>query len=190
MSNEPIQRLINGCIAGNAAMQKELYYSYYPILMKIGIRYADSKEDAEQWVHDGFIKIFDNLHKFEYKGSFEGWIKKLMTRLCLDKIRAQNAQKNEINNNHFSDIEALENLQKLSNANHALEKYSTDEVLHIMRKLPDKQRLVFNLFVFEELNHKEISNELSITENYSHWLLHEAKKKLKTIINADSTIRI
>ncbi|HTO15316.1 MAG TPA: sigma-70 family RNA polymerase sigma factor [Edaphocola sp.] len=187
---DTLRRLINGCIEGKASMQKEMYYTYYPILMKIGVRYANCKEDAEQWVHDGFLKIFENLNKFEYKGSFEGWIKKIMVRLCLDKIRAQNAQKNEVNKNTNIDFDEIQSFSKWTVHNQVLEKTSAEEVIHIMRGLPEKQRIVFNLYVFEEYNHKEISEYLSITENHSHWLLHQAKKNLKNIIKTDSTIAV
>jgi RNA polymerase sigma-70 factor (ECF subfamily) len=184
LSIDKIQYLIDGCISGNPLVQREFYYAYYPVLMKVSVRYAASQEDAEQWVHDGFLKVFKALHQYKFQGSFEGWIKRIITRVCLDHIRAANAKKNEVAQQTLYNIEESNAAAGLSVDNMIHGKYSEAEVLSILRKLPDKQRAVFNLYVFEECNHKEIAAELTITENHSHWLLHQAKKNLKKIMTS------
>ncbi len=190
LSIDKLQSLIQGCIEGEPSMQKEFYYAYYSTLMKISVRYAPCPEDAEQWVHDGFMKVYNNLPQYGFQGSFEGWVKKVMTRVCLDNIRAANAKKNEVEKNTYFNIETNTAAHSLGVLNHASERMSSAEVLNIVRKLPDKQRAVFNLYVFEEYSHKEIAKELEITENHSHWLLHQAKKFLKSIITTNSKIEI
>lgn len=190
ISADKLQSLIHGCIEGESSMQKEFYYTFYSVLMKISVRYAPCPEDAEQWVHDGFLKLYKHLPQYGFQGSFEGWVKKVMTRVCLDNIRAANAKKNEVEKNTYFNIETSTAAHSLGVLNHANERMSSAEVLNIVRKLPEKQRMVFNLYVFEEYSHKEIAKELDITENHSHWLLHQAKKFLKSIITSNSTIEI
>ncbi|HLU18294.1 MAG TPA: sigma-70 family RNA polymerase sigma factor [Edaphocola sp.] len=190
LSTEKLKTLIKGCIEGTPSMQKEFYYTFYPVMMRIGARYAPTTEDAEQWVHDGFIKVYNSLGQFAFQGSFEGWVKKVMTRVCLDNIRAANAKKNEIEQNTYFTLDTNPAANSIRVGNLVDDKFSAAEVLNILRKLPEKQRHVFNLYVFEEYSHKEIAQELDIKENHSHWLLHQAKKTLRSIINADAKIMI
>lgn len=190
LSIDKIQYLIDGCISGNPLVQREFYYVYYPILMKVSVRYASTQEDAEQWVHDGFLKIFKALDQYKYQGSFEGWIKKIVTRVCLDHIRAANAKKNEVEQQTLYNMDQSSAVANLCVDNRVHDKFSEAAVLSIMRNLPDKQRMVFNLYVFEEYNHKEIAAELNITENHSHWLLHQAKKTLKLFMTSQPKVKI
>ncbi|WP_162902856.1 RNA polymerase sigma factor [Taibaiella koreensis] len=163
---------------GKPAMQKEFYYAWYNTLMKVAIRYAGNREDAEQWVHDGFIKIFAHLKHFRNEGSFEGWIKKIMTRICIDQLRSSNALKFEVDNNTIYSNYELPTHEGFID-NEVLQKFSARDVLHLLNILPEKQKVVFNLHVFEGYNHKEIAEMLRITENHSYWLLHQARKTLR-----------
>ncbi|OJV54858.1 MAG: hypothetical protein BGO31_16055 [Bacteroidetes bacterium 43-16] len=190
ISLDKLQGLVEGCLAGDPLRQKEFYFTFYPVMMKVCVRYAPNTEDAEQWVHDGFMKVYHNLGQFGFQGSFEGWVRKVTTRVCLDNLRSLNAKKNEVEKNTYFNIEDNTAANSLGVLNQVQERISADEVLNIMRKLPDKQRTVFNLYVFEEYNHKEIAQELNITENHSHWLLHQAKKQLKSIITTNSKIEL
>lgn len=163
-------------------MQQTFYCTYYPLLMRIAIRYAIDSQEAEQWVHDGFLKVFRTLSQFEFKGSFDGWLKKLMVNVCLDNLRKQKTLKNSTNHHTlYSDFAFVES-EEYGVENHILEKYSFDNILTLLGKLNEKQRLVFNLSVFEEYSHKEIAEQLNITENHSYWLLHQARKNLKHIL--------
>lgn len=178
IEGERLHIVIQGCIKGQPSMQKEFYYTYYSTLMKVAVRYARSKEDAEQWVHDGFLKIFSNLDSFRNQGSFEGWIRKIMTRTCIDQLRAHNALRFEVDNNTVYSNYEIPSHEGLI-ANDIVQKFSADDMLHLLRVLPEKQKIVFNLHVFEEYNHKEIAGMLGITENHSYWLLHQARKNMK-----------
>lgn len=163
-------------------MQREFYYNYFPVLMRLAVRYAPSLEDAEQWVHDAFLKIFNSLDKYGNLGSFEGWIKKVTVRVCLDHLRANNAQKNEVEMNTVYKDQNLEDCAGYIN-NEVFSKMSSESVLVLLNTLPDKQKTVFNLHVFEDYSHKEIAALLNITENNSYWLLHQARKNLKENIS-------
>lgn len=163
-------------------MQQEFYYTYYAVLMRVAIRYTVDKQEAELWVHDGFLKVFKSLNQYGFKGSFEGWLRKVMVRTCLDNIRKQKATKNGVEQQTvYSDFTFVEN-DDYGIDDATMQQYSFDNILILLNKLNEKQRLVFNLSVFEEYSHKEIANQLNITENHSYWLLHQARKNLKEII--------
>ena len=166
-------------------MQKSFYQKYYSKLMHICVRYAPAREDAEQWVHDGFIKIFSCLHLFRYQGSFDGWMKKIMVRMCIDQLRTQNTQKFGVENNTVYNDHDIADDQHYVN-NDFLLKTDADALLQIINTLPDKQRAVFNLIVFEDYSHKEIATALDITENHSYHLLHQARKQLKNALQQQS----
>jgi RNA polymerase sigma-70 factor (ECF subfamily) len=170
--------VIDGCIRGDLLVQKSFYYQYYATLMRICIRYAPTKEDAEQWVHDGFVKIFASLSSFGHQGSFEGWLKKIMVRLCIDKIRTLNTRKSEIDNTTVYDSDSVADVQYVHND--FVVKTDADDLLRIINLLPDKPKMVFNLIVFEDYTHKEVAALLQITENHSYLLLHQARQQLKT----------
>jgi RNA polymerase sigma-70 factor, ECF subfamily len=159
-------------------MQRQFYNTYYPILMRICTRYAKNRMDAEQWVHDGFIKIFQSLPQFQHFGSFEGWLKRIMIRTCIDNIRAQSTLKHETQNNTiYLDDNLPQDLDYINNE--ALEKASANDIIMMLNTLPEKQKIVFNLYVFEDYSHKEIASLLHISDNNSYWLLHQARKQLK-----------
>jgi RNA polymerase sigma-70 factor (ECF subfamily) len=170
--------MIQGCIKGNSLMQREFYYYYYPVLMRISIRYAANKEDAEQWVHDAFLKIFNSLAKYSNLGSFEGWVKKVTVRVCLDNLRSNNAQKNEVvMNTVYNDKDVADSAGYIDND--IFTKMNAESVLALLNTLPERQKIVFNLNVFEGYSHTEIAALLEITENNSYWLLHLARKTLR-----------
>lgn len=148
--------------------------------MRIGIRYAPSREDAEQWVHDGFLKIFTQLPAYRHLGSFDGWMKKIMVRLCIDQLRIYNTQQFETTNNTVYDDRSWEDASYVDND--FIHKTSADELIRMISFLPDKQKLVFNLIVFEDYSHKEVAGLLHITENHAYLLLHQARKQLKNMI--------
>jgi RNA polymerase sigma-70 factor (ECF subfamily) len=163
-------------------MQREFYYFYFPVLMRLAIRYASCREDAEQWVHDAFLKIFGSLEKYSNLGSFEGWIKKITVRICLDNLRKNNTQKNEVELNTIYPDKDLSDSAGYINHDMVM-KMSTESILVLLNTLPEKQKTVFNLHVFEDYSHKEIAALLDITENNSYWLLHQARKNLKENIS-------
>lgn len=164
-------------------MHKSFYYQFYPVLMRVCIRYAPNREDAEQWVHDAFLKIFDQLEKYSFKGSFEGWLKKITARICLDNIRKHRALKFSIENNlvltGYEDSDFYYSVD-----NQFMSKISAESTLSMLSQLSEKKRIVFNLHVFEEFSQKEIAQILDIRENYVYWLMHQARKDLQDILQS------
>ena len=177
---EELQLLIKQCIAGQKSAQSHLYALYAPTLFGICLRYAKNREDAEEILQEGFIKIFENVDKFRNEGSFEGWLKKITVNCALQKNRANNnltiVTQFENNNLNIADREIItSNLE-------------AKELLKIIQNLSSNYRLVFNLYVFEGMKHKEIADLLGISEGTSKSNLHDARAILQKAINKTEII--
>jgi RNA polymerase sigma factor (sigma-70 family) len=171
-----IEELWFGICQGDSAAQKAFYMTTYKQFMNICLRYAPQVEDAEQWVNDGYIKIFSSTDKYTNTGSLEGWLKKLLVNLCLDNLRQVKSQHNSVHL-HVKDPEI--SAQHFSVANDGLNKINNDALMQLIYKLPTTQRAVFNMFIVEGYSHKEIAEQLGIKEANSQWHLNRARTFLK-----------
>ncbi|MBC7553117.1 MAG: sigma-70 family RNA polymerase sigma factor [Taibaiella sp.] len=176
------QEIIAGCRKKNRAIQEHLYKENYSLFLKVCARYAKNMQDAEQLLNDGFLKVFTQIEKYGNTGSFEGWMKRVVINTCLDYLRS-NYLKEEMTM-HVNAIQPEET--NLSVTNEALENIDFRELVGMIQTLPAMTRTVFNLFVFEGFNHREISEQLDISEGTSHWHVHQARNVLqKKIIKVE-----
>jgi len=173
------QDIIAGCRKKNRAIQEHLYKVYYSVLLKICARYSKNMQDAEQLLNDGFLKIFTQIDKYGNTGSFEGWMKKIMVNTCLDYLRSTYLK--EEMTMHVNAVQPEDT--NLSVSNYGLESMEFRELVGMIQTLPAMTRTVFNLYVFEGFNHKEISDNLDISEGTSHWHVHQARNLLQKKIN-------
>jgi RNA polymerase sigma factor (sigma-70 family) len=174
------QELIAGCQNNDRNMQRDLYQQYFGTFMKVCARYARDMHDAEQLLNDGFLSIFTHISHYEGKGSFEGWMRRIMVNTCLDYLRSKylkNARQTALNPDL---IEATAPVT----GNLALSNLSFRELTALIQSLPAMTRTVFNLFVFEGFNHKEIAGMLDISEGTSSWHVHQGRKLLQQKIKA------
>ena len=177
------QEIIAGCRKKNRALQEHLYRTYYSVFLKVCARYAKDMQDAEQLLNDGFLKIFNEVTGFKDKGSFAGWMRRIMVNTCLDYLRSNYLKTTMVM--HVNSIPVEES--NLSVSNEGLEHIEFKELVSIIQSLPAMTRTVFNLFVFDGYNHSEISKQLEISEGTSHWHVHQARSILqKKIKNNDS----
>jgi len=157
----------------------EVFRRYAGKMMAVCRRYARHELEAEDILQDAFIKVFDNLGKFEFKGSFEGWIRRIVINTALKNFQRASFQKEQLgletHDEQSLEPEALSNLQE-------------EELLEVISRLPDGYRLVFNLFVIEGFNHQEISKMLKIGESTSRSQLVKARRMLKEQIQKLQTI--
>ena len=135
-------------------------------------------QDAEQLLNDGFLKIFNSVDSYKNAGSFAGWMQKIMVNTCLDYLRSTSL-KQEMTM-HVNSVPAEET--NISVTNYGIENMEFKELLHNIQALPTMSRTVFNLFVFEGFNHKQISEQMDISEGTSHWHLHYARNTLQKMI--------
>lgn len=141
-----------------------------PKMFGVCLQYAKDRTEAEDNLQEGFIRVFTYIKKFRHEGSLEGWIRKIMVNVALAKFRKQNV---------LYPVENIGDYEKQTVSDGILEKISADELLELIRELPPRYRMVFNLFVMEDMNHKEISKEMQITEGTSKSNLARARDILK-----------
>jgi len=168
------ESLIQACANNNAAAQRELYNRFSGVLFGVCFRYAYRREDAEDMLQEGFVKIFKRINSFENKGNFEGWMKRVMVNNCINYLTK---------NKKFSEILSIENayafeIQEESIASKLLGK----QVIECLRLLPIGYRTVINLYVIEGFSHKEIGEILEIGESTSRSQLIRGKALLESIL--------
>lgn len=164
--------LVQGCKDRIPAAQSALYKQYGKSLLILCLRYVSNEEDAKELLTDSFIAAFNNFSKFEYKGegSVQAWLKRIAINQCLMHLR-----KNKM---RFEEIKDTHDEQQSSNEN-VMEQMSAREILLLIHNLPPGYRAVFNLYVFEELPHKEIAELLQISESTSKSQLYKARQLLQ-----------
>lgn len=170
------KQLINEAIAAKRSAQQQIYSLYASKMLSVCRQYIKDTQFAEDVMITGFMKIFTNLKKFEHKGSFEGWMKRIIIHECIDYLRVK---KNNFNHTAIDDIVYAE-----EEDNYELEgDYSIDDIQLLIDNLPDGYKMVFNLYCIEGYKHQEISELLQISEGTSKSQLWQAKKMLQTQIN-------
>ncbi len=152
-----------------------MYDHYAPAAYGVIKRYVNGDVDkANEILNESFFKVFTKLEQYSFQGAFEGWIRKIVVNTVLDYVR-KNLQQGGIHK------EVEPNDAKVESD--GVERLSYKELLQLVQSLPDMQRAVFNLFVFENYSHKEIAAALQINENNCRWHLNDARRRLKEKIN-------
>ena len=163
-----IKNIIKGCLAGNRRDQELLYRRHAARLYAVCLQYSGNDDEARDILQEGFIKIFENLIHYKYEGSFEGWMRRIVVNTALEKFRSKH------NLYRVDDIDLIPE----PDAAPETEDYSgleTVDLLDIIRELPPKYRMVFNLFAIEGYSHKEISQIVNISEGTSKSNLSRAR---------------
>ena len=169
------QQLISEAIANNRQAQQQLYSKYASKMLSVCRQYIKDIHYAEDVMITGFMKMFTNLKKFEHKGSFEGWIKRIMIHECIDYLRVK---KNSFNHKDIDDVVYSE-----EEGDYEMEgDFSIDDIQLLIDNLPDGYKIVFNLYSIEGYKHNEIAELLNISEGTSKSQLSHARKMLQTQI--------
>ncbi len=163
-----LNQLINDCSNNDRKAQEQLYRLYSPKLFAVCLKYSRNRTEAQDNLQDGFILIFNKIAQFSFKGSFEGWLKRVMINHVLQQYRTQTFL-SLVNEDIAEDAEI-----EIDDEN-----ISLDYLLKIIQELPDRYRLVFNLYVNDDYSHAEIAEMLSITVGTSKSNLSRARVILK-----------
>ena len=174
---EHFNQLIQECIEGNRLSQGRLYQLFAPKMFAVCLRYSRNREEAEEILQEGFIQVFKSLKNFRHEGSFEGWIRKIMVYCAIRHFRSKpkmhpvvSIEKAEIKESGNEDI---------------MGQLNKKELLKMVQALPPAYRMVFNLYVFEGMKHREIAELLQISEGTSKSNFFDAKIILqKAVINS------
>lgn len=165
------KEIIEKCLKNDRAAQKLLYNSFAPKMYAVCMRYASKRVSADDILQEAFIKVFKYLTSFQFSGSFEGWIRRIVVRTALDHIKKYAEP--------FEDFTNLEAEETMVAVNDALTSLSTQELFSVIQSLPDGKKMIFNLYVFEGYSHKEIAELLGISVMTSKGQLSKAKKMLQ-----------
>jgi RNA polymerase sigma factor (sigma-70 family) len=152
---------------------KQLYEEHYEMLYPLCLRYAEKEEDAEDILHEGFIKIFKNIEKYKAGTSMKSWMRRIIVNSAIDHYRERKRKRTE---------EITPMLHIRSKRPDILSKITVDEILVALRQLSPTYRTVFNMFVMEGFSHREIAAKLNITESTSRSNLVKARNKLKSLL--------
>ncbi|MGZ5218599.1 MAG: RNA polymerase sigma factor [Chitinophagaceae bacterium] len=168
------EAILKGCLNNNATAQRELYNKYSSKMLAVCYRYGHNREDAEDMLQEGFIKVFLQIHTFENRGAFEGWIRRIVVHTCINILK-KNKKFNE-----SVDIIFATGIQVREESIPAI--IQAKQVVECIRLLPIGYRTVLNLYAVEGYNHREIADMLDIEESTSRSQYTRAKAMLEDIL--------
>jgi len=163
-----------GCLRNDRKQQELLYRKLAPKMLAVCMRYAHDKDEAQDILQEGFIKMFNNVHKYRGEGNLEGWIRRIMVHCAISRYRK------------LKPMVLVEGFpEDNSGLSHGYNGHGLEEkdLLNMVQKLPDTYRSVFNMYAVEGYSHQEIGKTLGITELLSRTTLHRARIILKDMIN-------
>lgn len=164
---------ITACVNKERWAQKKLYEDHYSKMMGVCLRYSNNREDALDIMHEGFLKVFNHISKYQPGTSISAWIRRIMVNTSIDFYRKAIRRRTE-------DLEKAYDLS-INDAD-AISQCTEKEILSAIQTLSPAYRAVFNLYVIEGYSHKEIADQLGITESTSRSNLVKARSKLKAIL--------
>ncbi|MHA7841690.1 MAG: RNA polymerase sigma factor [Winogradskyella sp.] len=164
-----LEQLIKKCIDQDAKAQSQLYKQYASKLFSLCLKYSKNYAEAEDNLHDAFITVFSKIDQYKNRGSFEGWLKRIAINTSLQRYRENVGVFDIVNEGNIEDVTVDINDEDVS----------IDFLLKIIQELPDRYRLVFNLYVLDGYSHVEISELINISEGTSKSNLARARMILK-----------
>ena len=173
-----LKSLIRGCRKGKRDSQKQLYAQFYNYAMSVCLRYSRNREEAQEIVNDGFMKVFTRLDKYNDSLSFQGWLRRIMVNSSIDFYRRNEKHYNHLDIVHASDV---------SSDADSISQLSEQEIMAAVQLLPPAYRMVFNLYAIEGYKHDEIAHKLGISSGTSKSNLAKARMKLKKALEETYT---
>ena len=164
--------LIQLAVENNRQAQQQIYTQFSPKMLSVCRQYIKDIHQAEDIMITAFMKVFTNLKNFQHKGSFEGWIRRIMVNECISFIRVEKKLKYSEDETYFE--ESCNNIES---------QFSIDDIQFMIDSLPDGYKMVFNLYAIEGYKHHEIATMLGIKEGTSKSQLSHARKMLQGQIN-------
>jgi RNA polymerase sigma factor (sigma-70 family) len=168
------EAILHGCLHNDSSSQRELYSRYSPKMLSVCYRFAHNREDAEDMLQEGFIKVFSQIHTFQNKGAFEGWIRRIIVHTCINNLKKNKKFNESVDLIHANTIQVREeSVPSIVQAK---------QVVECIRVLPIGYRTVLNLYAIEGYSHKEIAEVLDIEESTSRSQYTRAKQMLEDIL--------
>jgi RNA polymerase sigma factor (sigma-70 family) len=165
--------IIEGCLGNSPVAQRELYNRYSPKMLSVCYRFAASREDAEDMLQEGFIKVFNQIHTFQNKGAFEGWVRRIMVHTCINILKRNKKFNDNVDMEYAQHAMVRETIPGIMQAK---------QVVECIRLLPLGYRTVLNLYAIEGYSHREIAEIMDIEESTSRSQYTRAKGLLEQIL--------
>ena len=166
--------MIAGCLRNNAAAQEALYQRFSPRMLGVCYRFAKNREDAEDMLQEGFIKVFTQMHQYRSEGALEGWIRRIIVHTCINILKKNKKFSDSVDIIHANSIHIKEDqIPSIMQAK---------QVVECIRMLPIGYRTVLNLYAIEGFSHREIATILDIEESTSRSQYTRAKAMLEDIL--------
>ncbi|MEO6288908.1 MAG: sigma-70 family RNA polymerase sigma factor [Ginsengibacter sp.] len=168
------EAILQGCLRNESVAQKELYNRYSPKMLAVCYRFGHNREDAEDMLQEGFIKVFSQIHTFRNQGAFEGWVRRIIVHTCINNLKKNKKFNESVDLIHATTLQIREeSVPSIVQAK---------QVVECIRLLPLGYRTVLNLYAIEGYSHKEISVMLEIEESTSRSQYTRAKQMLEEIL--------
>lgn len=168
------EAILQGCLQNDAASQRELYSRFSPKMLAVCYRFAHNREDAEDMLQEGFIKVFSQIHTFRSQGAFEGWIRRIMVHTCINHLKKNKRFNESVDLIHATTIQVREDAVPSI--------VQAKQIVECIRLLPLGYRTVLNLYAIEGYSHKEIADMLDIEESTSRSQYTRAKQMLEDVL--------
>lgn len=166
--------MLQGCLENIASAQEALYHRFSPRMLGVCYRFARNREDAEDMLQEGFIKVFSQIHQFRNQGALEGWVRKIIVHTCINVLKK---------NKKFTDSVDLFHANSIYlNENNIPSILQAKQVIECIRLLPVGYKTVLNLYAIEGYSHKEIASILDIEESTSRSQYTRAKSMLEDLL--------
>ena len=171
------EEIVSGCVKNDRRAQKELYEKFGAKMFGHCLRYSPSNADAQDLLQEGFIKIFDSIHSLRDIATFEGWMTRIFINLALSKYRKAKSGPTLV------DLENIDTPDQDQQEDEKVQQLSADNILLLMKQLPEKYALVLNMYAIDNLSHKEIAQYLNTSESNSKSMLSRARAMLRDLLN-------
>ena len=166
--------MVAGCLRNNATAQEALYHRFSPKMLGVCYRFAKNREDAEDMLQEGFIKIFTQMHQYRNEGAFEGWVRRIIVHTCINILKKNKKFAENVDIIHATGVYVKEDLIPSI--------MQAKQVVECIRMLPMGYRTVLNLYAIEGYSHREIAQILDIEESTSRSQYTRAKAMLEDIL--------
>ncbi len=166
------EELVKGCLDNDRSVQEQLYRRFLPAMMQMCLRYTSDRDEALTIVNDGFLRVFKKIHLYGFKGSLEGWIRKVVWHSLSDYYRKKSRS---------LQVMMLEERDAPTVASGTSILYAED-IMKLVELLPPATKEVFRLYAIEGFSHAEIGGQLGISDGTSKWHLSVARQKLKELL--------
>lgn len=165
-----LNRMWEGCLQNDRKQQEALYRALAPKMLAVCMRYANDRDEAQDILQEGFIKMFNNAHKYRGDGNLEGWIRRIMVHTAISRYRKLKP---------MVLVEDMAEEGAISSASQNANNLEVNDLMKLIQQLPQAYRSVFNMYAVEGYSHQEIGNKLGITELLSRTTLYRARNILK-----------